>query len=310
VTSPCANRAFGFSAPPGRTRGLSAETPRAVKATRLSAWIVTHWARRAHGRVAVLPILGMFRLAIALLFAASFYFAGLARAHACSCVESAGVSDDRTAAGSVFEGKVIDLRHEPKHHRLTARVHVLRRWKGTAQANVDVVTSDQGSLCGFGFARGKSYLLFTPEAEGTLSVSLCSRSKPSEAADADFAELDRLAALDQPAPALPAASASPEPASPATAAPPSQPGSAAPAAAPQPATAAAEPGRGGCAGCSATGSTGPLGFSTALALTLAACVRRWRRMALNAPGSSGNRPYDERERRKAPDDGDPCSGSP
>jgi hypothetical protein len=219
----------------------------------------------------------MYRLAIALLLAVSFYFADLARAHACSCVESAGVSEDLTAAGSVFEGKVVSLRHEPKHHQLTARVQVLRRWKGPAQPNVDVVTVDQGSLCGFGFERGKSYLLYTPEAEGTLSVSLCSRSKPSEAAAADFAELDRLAASGQPASAPPALSTSPEPAPPATAAAPSPPGSAVPAPAPQPASAVAEPGSGGCAGCHTARPTNPLGLSAALALMFAACVRRYRR---------------------------------
>ena len=47
-------------------------------------------------------------------------------------------------------------------------------------------------MCGFGFERGKRYLLFTHEAEGTLSVSSCSRSKPSSDAAEDIALLDRL----------------------------------------------------------------------------------------------------------------------
>jgi hypothetical protein len=248
--------------------------------------------------------------AFSLVFAASFYFADLARAQACSCVESAGVSEDLAASGSVFEGKVTRLHHEPKQHRLTATLRVLRRWKGKDRTTVDVVTIDQGSLCGFGFERGKSYLLFTSEAEGTLSVSLCSRSKPSESAAADFAELDRLAEGGPsagPGAGTPAEPAAPE-APAATATPPVSPAPA-PAPAPEPTSAATEPGRGGCAGCAVSANaTG--GQIATLALLLAAGFRLSRRRALNAPGSSGHALNDDRERRKAPHAGDPRSGNP
>jgi hypothetical protein len=247
--------------------------------------------------------------AFSLVFGASFYFADLTPAQACSCVESAGVSEDLAASGSVFEGEVTRLRHEPKQHRLTATLRVLRRWKGKDRTTVDVVTIDQGSLCGFGFERGKSYLLFTSEAEGTLSVSLCSRSKPSESAAADFAELDRLAeggqSAPEPGPGTPTEPPAPE-APAATAAPPVSP---APAPPPERTSAATEPGRGGCAGCAVSANaTG--GQVATLALLLAAGVRRSRRRALNAPGSSGHALNDDRERRKAPRATDPRSGDP
>ena len=222
----------------------------------------------------------MHRVAISLAFAAACYFACLARARACSCVESAGVSEDLTASGSVFEGRVTELRREPKLHRLTARVQVLRRWKGAPQSAVDVVTIDQGSLCGFGFERGKSFLLFTPEAEGTLNVSLCSRSKPSESAAADFAELDRLAASGASADASPSsASAQPTASAPPLPAPPTA------ATAPSP-TSSMAPRRGGCAGCGvSTSSSG--GSLIALTLVLTG-VRRLRRKASNTYCQSGH----------------------
>lgn len=223
----------------------------------------------------------MHRAALSLALAAAFYFANLARATACSCVESGGMSEALTAAGSVFEGKVTRLRHEPKDHRLTARVQVLRRWKGAAEKSVDVVTIDEGSLCGFGFERGKSYLLFTPEAQGTLSVNLCSRSKASEAAAADFAELDRLAASGNSAPAAAgsavadAAAPAPPPVEATPTPPPQAPPAPSPSPAPEPTTATTPSGRSGCAGCSSPSTAASPGFLAAFALVLAGFVRRF-----------------------------------
>jgi hypothetical protein len=217
----------------------------------------------------------MQRAALTLILATAFFFGDLERALACSCVESAGVSVDFAQSGSVFEGKVTRLQHEPKQHRLTARVEVLRRWKGAPRSPVDVVTIDEGSLCGFGFERGKSYLLFTPETDGTLSVSLCSRSKASESAAADFTELDRLVAGERaPAPVFDAGTEAPLPAPSPTGAP--APSPTAPTPAPEPTTAATEPGHGGCAGCGAVPSITMPGYLAALALLLARGLRRSR----------------------------------
>ena len=116
----------------------------------------------------------------------------LPRANACTCLPPGPVAHELANNGSVFEGRVIRLLHEPKQYRITATLEVLRRWKGSSEKRVDVVTLDQGSLCGFEFKYGKRYLLFTHEAEGTLSVSLCSRSKPSSDAADDIALLNQL----------------------------------------------------------------------------------------------------------------------
>jgi hypothetical protein len=198
-----------------------------------------------------------------------------ARARACSCVASPGVKEDLAASGSVFEGKVIELRHDPARHRIVARVSVLRRWKGAPSKQLDVVTIDEGSMCGFGFERGKSYLLFTPEATGALSVSLCSRSQASELAAADFAELDRLAASEAGAPAPSASVSAPArepPAFPDAAFAPPAPTPAVPAS--EPSTVAAEPRRGGCGGCSSTSHAASLAAPIAIALALGASARR------------------------------------
>jgi hypothetical protein len=126
--------------------------------------------------------------------AAAFALASFpARSEACSCIDPGSVSAGLDASGSVLEGKVLSLRHEPASHRVTARLEVLQRWKGAPGKTVDIVTADQGSMCGFEFRRGARYVIFAQEAASPLSVSICSLSKASDTAAADIAELDRLA---------------------------------------------------------------------------------------------------------------------
>ena len=227
---------------------------------------------------------------IRFLFAAVAAF-GLAsfpgRSDACSCIDPGSVSAGFDASGSVLEGKVLSLRHEPASHRVTARLEVVQRWKGAPGKTVEVVTADQGSMCGFELRRGARYVIFARETASPLSVSLCSLSKASDAAAADIAELNRLAqatpsnsgsvspAADagtgdarkpeaSPVEPLPAATAAPPPPSPAS--PPSPP------AVPKPAERRA-PG-GSCTGCAfprgATGSGILLALTAGLLGTRAA----------------------------------------
>jgi MYXO-CTERM domain-containing protein len=206
----------------------------------------------------------------------------LGEAEACSCVPSPGVREELAASGSVFEGRVLSLKHEPKVHRITAKLEVLRRFKGKDAKRVDVVTVDEGSLCGFHFEKGKSYLLFTHESEGTLSVSLCSRSKASAEAAEDFATLAAAAqgggatTPDAAASAPPPASAPPVEPTPAPPVVEPPPPPAAPAQDPNPAPQSAPAGtNGGCAGCATAGYPAPSDVAPfALAIASLAFGRR------------------------------------
>jgi len=208
-----------------------------------------------------------------------------ARARACSCVEPGDVASSLDAAGSVFEGKVLSLRHRPAAHRITVRIEVLQHWKGESGKTIDVVTVDQGSMCGFEFQRGTRYLIFAQEKVSPLSVSICSRTKASSAAAEDIAELNRLAKAG-PGAVANVDGAAPTPVKDAASAPPSQAPESAPlptsAGAPAPATTPAKPAQpaptrgsgGSCAGCSVprgeAGSALPLAL---IALLLALRAR-------------------------------------
>ncbi|HEY6559735.1 MAG TPA: hypothetical protein VI072_20775 [Polyangiaceae bacterium] len=115
------------------------------------------------------------------------------RSDACSCIDPGSVAAGFDASGSVLEGKVLSLQHQPAAHRISARLEVLQRWKGASGKTVEVVTTDQGSMCGFEFRRGERYLIFAQATTSPLSVSICSLSKPSNGAAEDIAELNRLA---------------------------------------------------------------------------------------------------------------------
>jgi hypothetical protein len=229
-----------------------------------------------------------------LVAAAAFALASSpARSEACSCIDPGSVSAGLDASGSVLEGKVLSLRHQPASHRITARLEVLQRWKGATGKTVDVVTADQGSMCGFEFQRGGRYVIFAREPASPLSVSICSLSKASDAAAADIAELNRLARTtpappgsasptaeggdgETPAPAPTPVEALPDAAgaNPAPASAPSPPAS--PPAVPKPAERRA-PG-GSCTGCSfprrAPGAALLVGLAAAAFVTRAARRRR------------------------------------
>jgi len=73
---------------------------------------------------------------------------------------------------------------------------------------------DQDTLCGFGFQRGKTYVVYATEDAGAVSVSLCSRTTTSDLA----AERKTLDALAKSAPvASPSPSTPPAPSTPSAA---------------------------------------------------------------------------------------------
>ena len=117
-------------------------------------------------------------------------------AEACSCAQPPPAREEFARSTSVFEARVVSAQSAPPN--LKSTLHVLRGWKGISAGSADIVI-DQDTMCGYPFQRDKKYLVYASEVAGQLSVSLCSRTAPSEKAAADFPELDRLAKA-QPAP--------------------------------------------------------------------------------------------------------------
>ena len=147
-------------------------------------------------------------------------------------------------SAAVFEGTVTEIR-KPQgegegNHEVVLQVG--RRFKGAEDDTVTVTTASSSAACGYNFEQGGTYLVYAGEAEGQLSVSLCSRTARSEDAAADFAALGGGTAPD-------------------------------PGTTPQPPS-EVEPGKRGCGGCTTGARTdGAAGLLLMLA-TLALALRR------------------------------------
>jgi hypothetical protein len=89
-------------------------------------------------------------------------------------------------AAAVFAGEVRSVKTEG--HNLIVEIKVEKVWKGAITRTVVVQTANSGAACGYSFAEGKKYLVYA-HGKGSLSVSLCSRTKPLESASEDLKEL-------------------------------------------------------------------------------------------------------------------------
>lgn len=128
-------------------------------------------------------------------------FAAPQIADACSCIKPPGPVAAASDAGAVFEAKIVsksdfeksfgDLNHKQKMHRYS--VEVLRVWKGgdiaPSGTKIDIVTADNSAACGRIFEIGESYLVYATYSEGEFSDGLCSNTKKSADAAADFEAL-------------------------------------------------------------------------------------------------------------------------
>jgi len=83
----------------------------------------------------------------------------------------------------VFEGKVAKIEEDPGNHRSTATLEVSRVWKGAVTAETSVTTHGAGSMCGFTFVVGGSYLRSLPRVTrgrcGSRPVLLWARRRRS-----------------------------------------------------------------------------------------------------------------------------------
>ncbi len=114
-------------------------------------------------------------------------------ANACSCIMAESPSKSLEKAVDVFSGRVLDV----KKPRLGAssidsvkvKFNVLSVWKEAEYKEMEVSTAMSSASCGFGFEKGKEYLVYTYDNKGETSVSLCSRTKLLSEAGEDLQEL-------------------------------------------------------------------------------------------------------------------------
>lgn len=118
-------------------------------------------------------------LMLCLLLGASLAF-GAETGFACTCVPSKGPAEDLKLAAAVFSGKVVEVRKHRQSEDIFARVEAVlrveRAWKGGEEATISVFTASHSATCGYGFKKGRTYLVYAhKDAQGRLSTGICSR---------------------------------------------------------------------------------------------------------------------------------------
>lgn len=118
----------------------------------------------------------------------------------CTCIERAEPEvalkvSDAVFVGSVLRTREIVLREEESGIELPARevtLRVSRAWKGALGDTVVVTTGWGGGDCGYPFLERAEYLVYASRTEeGTLTTSICSRTRPAAGAEAEMATLGR-----------------------------------------------------------------------------------------------------------------------
>ena len=101
---------------------------------------------------------------------------------ACTCVPSKGVAQDVEISSAVFSGKVIEIKRHDRTAEPFWQVEVIfevdKSWKGVDKRIVSVFTSSGSASCGYGFKKGRTYLVYTGGSpQERLSTSICNRTK-------------------------------------------------------------------------------------------------------------------------------------
>lgn len=124
---------------------------------------------------------------------------------ACSCVGGLPLIDQITNASAIFSGTVTQLSlgeapaatlapgvQAPGMQVFQTSVAVSQVWKGPADQQLSVNTAQDSAACGYPFQTDTEYLIYAYENEGQLYTSLCSNTKPLEAAWSEIAILNSL----------------------------------------------------------------------------------------------------------------------
>ena len=131
-----------------------------------------------------------------LVFACAFILFLESTALACSCLPSKGVAQELEISSAVFSGKVIEIKRHDQAADPLGQVEVIfevyKSWKGADKRIVSVFTGSNSASCGYGFKKGRTYLVYTGGTpQGRLSTSICSRTKRLNKAGEDLRVLGR-----------------------------------------------------------------------------------------------------------------------
>lgn len=119
-----------------------------------------------------------------LIFALVFVSLSAGEAFACSCLMDTKtpvrkqVKNSFQGATAVFYGEVLEV---DRASGVKVRFRVERSWKGPLENEAIVYTMADSAMCGYNFETGRKYLVYASGETAGLSVSLCSRTSPSNA---------------------------------------------------------------------------------------------------------------------------------
>ena len=109
-------------------------------------------------------------------------------ARACSCMKLSP-SEGLTSSYAVFTGEVIQIapNKATTFGGIEITLRVKKVWKGDIGEQVEVHTAASSAACGYGFAKGETYLVYATRDEADpMRVSLCSRTAPLANAQEDL----------------------------------------------------------------------------------------------------------------------------
>lgn len=111
---------------------------------------------------------------------------------ACSCAPPPPPKAALAASTAVFSGKVVKVEPIGDFQRAVTLV-VASAWKGVDGKTVIVHTPNDGAACGYGFEKGKSYLVYANAVKQgdakVLVTNLCMRTKGLAEAKDEIVEL-------------------------------------------------------------------------------------------------------------------------
>ena len=112
---------------------------------------------------------------------------------ACSCAPPPPPKAALAASTAVFAGKVVKVEPIGDFQRAVT-LEVASSWKGVEGKTVTVHTPKDGAACGYGFEKGKSYLVYANAVKQgdakVLITNLCMRTKGLAEAKDEIVELD------------------------------------------------------------------------------------------------------------------------
>ena len=117
-----------------------------------------------------------------LIFACTFLLFLEDNALACTCLPLKSVAQEVGIRSAVFSGKVIEIKRHDRTAELFERVEVIfevdKSWKGVDKRIVSVFTSSGSASCGYGFKKGRTYLVYAGGSlQRRLTTGICSRTK-------------------------------------------------------------------------------------------------------------------------------------